>query len=382
VRGLSLAVVVAMLAIAQTAAAHDRSVSYSSWESEGDRVEVRVEMSARVATALPTGDPAGAVAGSFALRRGEAACVHVPGSLTSLSPAPDARRFEWTLVCPAAGGAHELTVDLLFERLAGHLHIAAFGAAEHVFAGTTRTARWQRGGAPAPVMVRLGRYARLGVSHVLGGLDHLIFLLALVVVARSVREVAVVATGFTVGHSLTLALAVSGRVVPEGAAIEALIGLSIVLVAVDNVWMHGSGSRRARAAAAVVLGMAVVVIAGGAIPRATMVGCAVFAACYLALAGRSEHPARLRLAAAGLFGLVHGFGFAAALADLSASAGLALPVVGFNLGVELGQLLIIACTYPLVALAVRRGQRQLTVDLASAGAVAAGLFWFLSRNFA
>src|SRR4051794_21217955 len=75
----------------------------------------------------------------------------------------------------------------------------------------------------------------LGIEHILIGVDHITFLLALLLLCRRVREVAFMVTDFTLGHSLTLSLAVLGLVTPNVPVIEALIGFTIALVAVENI---------------------------------------------------------------------------------------------------------------------------------------------------
>ncbi|HIG18403.1 MAG TPA: aminotransferase class III-fold pyridoxal phosphate-dependent enzyme, partial [Candidatus Handelsmanbacteria bacterium] len=79
-------------------------------------------------------------------------------------------------------------------------------------------------------------YVLLGVGHILTGWDHLAFVLALLILAGSLGEMARVVTGFTIAHSVTLALAVMGFVHPQAAAVEALIGFSVALVAAENAW--------------------------------------------------------------------------------------------------------------------------------------------------
>ena len=83
----------------------------------------------------------------------------------------------------------------------------------------------------------LGEYIALGIEHILTGYDHLAFLLALLLIGSSLGEVAKVVTGFTVAHSITLGLTILGYVRPEARSVEALIGLSIALVAAENVWL-------------------------------------------------------------------------------------------------------------------------------------------------
>jgi hypothetical protein len=162
------------------------------------------------------------------------------------------------------------------------------------------------------------------------GLDHIMFLLALMLAGGTLLQLAGIASGFTLGHSITLALSGLGLVRPPAAVIEPLIALSIAFVAAQ------------------------------------------------ALLGRGE---RRRWQTAAAFGLVHGFGFAGALHALDLSrAELARALFGFNAGVELGQLAIVAAIAPLVLLLQRRPRLHALVMRALAAAIlAAGLYWFVAR---
>ena len=137
-------------------------------------------------------------------------------------------------------------------------------------------------------------YLRLGVEHILFGFDHLLFVLALVILVRDWRRVAVTVTAFTIAHSMTLAAATLGFVNVPGPPVEATIALSIMLVAVEIL---------------------------------------------NARAGKPSLTARLPWLVAFSFGLLHGFGFAGALAEVGLPQH-AIPValLFFNLGVEIGQL--------------------------------------------
>jgi len=194
--------------------------------------------------------------------------------------------------------------------------------------------------------------------------------------------VARVVTGFTAAHSITLAVATLGWVQPARAPVEAMIGLSIALVATENVWLVG---RRGRVLPlAVVGGLAVLTVGAaaghGRVPALTLAGLALFSACYFGLLGRLSRPDRLRWGVAFLFGLVHGFGFAAVLVDAHLDpGGMALALLGFNAGVEIGQLGVVLCAWPLLRLATTR--RPLLVELGSAAVAGFGVFWFVSRAF-
>ena len=87
--------------------------------------------------------------------------------------------------------------------------------------------------------VAFSSFVILGIEHILSGWDHLVFLGVLLLMAGLLFEVVAVVTGFTVGHSITLACAVLGWATPQTAGVEALIGLSIALVAVENHWLLG-----------------------------------------------------------------------------------------------------------------------------------------------
>jgi hypothetical protein len=189
----------------------------------------------------------------------------------------------------------------------------------------------------------LGVWVRIGVEHILGGLDHLCFLIGLVVATRSWRSLAATITAFTLAHSVTLGLAAMGYIPAGGVWVEALIGASIAWVGLANLVRP--------------------------LPRSTW-------------------------REAGGFGLIHGLGFAGALADTLAktsAGGLPLRALfGFNVGVELGQLFVASVAIIALAILERAVRRKPTepsrkgpvVIGASCLLVAAGTFWTLSRLFA
>ena len=177
----------------------------------------------------------------------------------------------------------------------------------------------------------------LGIEHIWGGVDHLLFVLALLLIVKGLRRVILTITAFTVAHSITLAAATLGYVHVPGAPVEAAIALSIVFVAAEIV--HG-------------------------------------------LQGRPGLTARAPWIVAFTFGLLHGFGFAGALAEVGLPQH-AIPValLFFNVGVELGQLLFVGA----VALVVRAlGEARMTwprwseaVPAYAIGTVA--MFWVIQR---
>jgi hydrogenase/urease accessory protein HupE len=185
--------------------------------------------------------------------------------------------------------------------------------------GTTQVVRLTPSAPSFVVQASLGRmqvagtYLLLGVEHILGGIDHLLFVLALLLLVRGWRRVAVTVTAFTLAHSITLAGATLGLVHVQQKPVEAVIALSIVFVAGEIV--HGKQG----------------------LPGLT---------------------SRWPWVVAFTFGLLHGFGFAGALREVGLpQTSIPVALLFFNFGVELGQLLFIASVFAVVTVA-RQGMRR------------------------
>ena len=252
--------------------------------------------------------------------------------------------------CPRPGPALSVEYRLLFDidpQHRGLLQYVEAGVARSVIFGVD-SPRQTLGNAETDAFEQLRQYVREGVWHIWLGFDHILFLLSLLLPAVLLRrggawvpapgfraaaiDVAKIVTSFTVAHSITLTLATLSVVSPDSRWIESGIALSVVLAALNNVFpvvRHG------------------------------------------------------RWAAAFGFGLIHGFGFASALNDLGLPTGaLALSLFGFNVGVELGQLAIVAL-FPPVAFGFRNSwayRRALLAGGSLAIAAIAGV-WLIERAF-
>ena len=193
--------------------------------------------------------------------------------------------------------------------------------------------------APAGKVAIAGAFVKQGIEHILGGYDHLLFVLALMLIVRSTRVLIQTITAFTIAHSITLALATLGVVHVPGPPVEATIALSILLLAVEIAHI-----RR----------------------------------------GQPSLTAKWPWLVAFSFGLLHGFGFAGALTAIGLPEGdVPLALFAFNVGVEIGQLMFIAAVLALLALARRAPlpralvQHALPVANYLIGTLAA--FWFVER---
>ncbi|MFD3457965.1 HupE/UreJ family protein [Streptomyces sp. NPDC058691] len=202
---------------------------------------------------------------------------------------------------------------------------------------------------------RFWEFFRLGAEHLLTGIDHILFLLALIAGSRRPREIVLAATSFTLAHSVTFMLAALGVVDVPSRIVEPVIALSIAVVAGWHLWRIWR--RRDHATDLETAG-------GGHFS--------------LDRAGWS------RLGVVFCFGLVHGLGFAGALGIQAAwSWTLLWSLLVFNVGIETVQLAIIAIVFPLLILLRRRSPAAglWTTGVISAGVAAMGLVWFVQRAF-
>ena len=223
-----------------------------------------------------------------------------------------------------------------------------------------------------------------GGRDISGGWDHLAFVFALLLLATSLREVVTLVTGFTLAHSLTLGLAVLGVFRPESSAVEILIGFSIALVAAENSWLLAGRGRLIPTVfvAFMVAGLVLSMAGSGALFPTPWVGMALFSACHFGLLARSGRPERLRAAVAFAFGLVHGFGFAGVLMEMELPVNRLLPgLFGFNVGVELGQLVVVAVFWPLIYWLERRrpAAYRLFAEIGSSVVCCLGIYWLVTR---
>lgn len=177
----------------------------------------------------------------------------------------------------------------------------------------------------------LFNWVKLGVEHIFLGPDHLAFLLALLLTAKTLKRVLLMVTSFTLAHSITLGLAATGKIpISEAQArlVEIGIAVSIIWVAVENVALKDQ-----------------------------------------------KHRPFLTFA----FGLVHGFGFATSLEGYGIERELVTALFGFNAGVELGQGVVVLIATPLLFLLRKRVNDVLLVRAASLIIAAAGGYWLVDR---
>jgi hypothetical protein len=254
--------------------------------------------------------------------------------------------LRFTAACLTPLAELDIRYSLLFDLDRSHrglLNVAWAGTSSTAVLGPETGTLHLESGQP-PRWSVLASYVQEGFRHILIGYDHILFLLALLLsvmlrlarggedMRRALVELVAVVSAFTIGHSITLALAALGVVDPPSRVVESLIAASVVLAALNNV---------------------------------------------LPVVQR-----RIWLIALS-FGLIHGFGFAGVLRELGLpDHGLIVALFGFNVGVELGQLAIVVLFVPLV-LGIQRLDLypRLLMRLGSSAIAATALLWLLERAF-
>ncbi|MEJ2602850.1 MAG: HupE/UreJ family protein [Gammaproteobacteria bacterium] len=380
---------------AGAAHAHSRSESWSEWTVQDDRLVGSFTLPAREATRLSESGrdarPLADVFAAYLATRVTALSAAGPCRLAASRPlAAEAGYVRAELEFDCEGAARSVDLPVLFDRVQGHTHFArnpqAFAEALLTESGhrfeLTGTGGRQGG---------FGDYLRLGIGHILSGPDHVAFLLALLLAAAHWRNVLIAITGFTVGHSVTLSLAVTGFVHAAPPRVEAFIGYTIALVAAETIALRDGYWRRLAIAAAMiaaVVGLSAWALTGlSARGLCAYLGLAMFAGCYVALAGELDERRRRGAflgAVAVLFGLVHGLGFAGFLMETGLPAdSVWLPLAGFNIGVEVGQVALVAVALALAAVANRflpRAWPGFGQALVASALCGLGLAWFAGRS--
>ncbi len=353
---LASVLVGALLALlpAPPASAHRTNVSTSQVSVEGAAVNYRLAVSAHdlaVALGIETDLVMPVPRDAFAARETEISsylatrlrvssdgldCRSAPPTI-SYARLPQEVVFDLAFRCPSPVVTLVIDYDIFFEidkrhRAMGAVNSAA-GTEEFLLDATLKRIALPIGGntPPVPWIERAGRFVAMGIEHILSGIDHILFVLALLLVASRFLNLLKVVTAFTVAHSITLALAWYGVVDLPSRLVESAIALSIVYVAADNLY------------------------------------------------GR-RHAHRWMVAFA--FGLVHGLGFYSVLSELAlASEDAVTTLFAFNLGVELGQVAILCIVFPLLLVSFRRIWYGRAMKGASVAIGAVAGFWLIQRAF-
>jgi len=293
----------------------------------------------------------------------------------------------WQYECK--GPVTQLINNTFFDLDLSHSHIARFirdgiEFPEMLFTASSRTKSLEENKGKEEEITSLYDYFLLGLNHISSGFDHLAFLLALILLNRNYKDLLIAITGFTLGHSLTLALGVLGMIAPMTNWVEAVIGFSIALIALEFIAKETSQVNVYLVSLSLFWAALffIVFLTSINISFIGLIGLSLFSITYLYLVTQKE--IKLSLFITTLFGLVHGFGFGGYLSQVGFQEGrLVNALLGFNLGVEAGQLLALGLfttvmfAFNYFKILPKFPFRPLTGCLL----VGLGTFWFLERSF-
>ena len=375
---------------------HQRSESYSKWSVEEDENHtlVNVAFTIRLSNLNKLEGPlvgewedriSAYIISSFTT---DSDCLQESKHRVMTSRTDDIFKVSWTLSCNQM--LEEIKTNVFFDRDPTHSHIARYIydsnlSTEKLF--TTQTKAWNLkdiySSKESSVNSSFKEYVLLGIKHISTGYDHLAFLFGLLLLNQRLKRLVLAITGFTLGHSLTLSLAVLDLVRPVNSFIEALIGFSIALLGLEFLIRHSKSNSTyvKNISYFLFLFLLLYFIFSGGSNSLGLVGLFVFSFCYLTLVSKNL-SSFFSLFIASIFGLIHGFGFGGFLFEVGFSEDNILKTLfGFNLGVEIGQLmamsLFILIIFGISKLDIKN--KEYINPLLATFLVTLGTYWFVYR---
>jgi hypothetical protein len=378
---------------------HNRSQSFSDWEITDNIATAVFTAKSREITRLQSQSNqsldtllVGHLISAISVSQDSLPC----SSTEVVRPIPSALgyvRVRLVFDCGASLGDISISINSFFNVASSHVHYANMSlngepSYQYLFTNKQRQHEITNQLATSSHWFdSITQFVLIGIEHIFGGIDHIAFLLALLLLLRSLKVLVWMITGFTLGHSITLALAALGWVIPDLDIVEAAIGFTIALVAVQNIAVLTGNHRQITyfSVAGLLLIVLINLIWNIGLSALSGLGLALFTLAYLWNSTDEHLSANLRLVTSVIFGLIHGFGFASALTETGLASTQLLPaLLGFNLGIELGQIVIIAVVWALLQ-QIRQSRfltdTRLVIDLVSAALCGLGLYWFIGRSY-
>ena len=378
---------------------HNRSQSFSDWEITDNIATAVFTAKSREITRLQSQSNqsldtllVGHLISAISVSQDSLPC----SSTEVVRPIPSALgyvRVRLVFDCGASLGDISISINSFFNVASSHVHYANMSlngepSYQYLFTNKQRQHEITNQLATSSHWFdSITQFVLIGIEHIFGGIDHIAFLLALLLLLRSLKVLVWMVTGFTLGHSITLALAALGWVIPDLDIVEAAIGFTIALVAVQNIAVLTGNHRQITyfSVAGLLLIVLINLIWNIGLSALSGLGLVLFTLAYLWNSADEHLSANLRVVTSVIFGLIHGFGFASALTETGLASTQLLPaLLGFNLGIELGQIVIIAVVWALLQ-QIRQSRfltdTRLVIDLVSAALCGLGLYWFIGRSY-
>ena len=232
------------------------------------------------------------------------------------------------------------------------------------------------------------KFFSLGLDHILSGYDHLLFILGLLLLVTNLKRLLLVITGFTIGHSLTLSLSVINIIQVKSSLVEALIGYTIMFVGLEYLYKENKDHR---VSMIFITTLSILLLIFGNLinpnfPYFLILGILLFSLGYFYLLKNLNSENNLLSIITIIFGLIHGFGFGGfLLGSKISSENIFSGLLGFNLGVEVGQIifvLLILLIYKLLMTLKITKIIEVMKNLSFFAVVFFGFFFFIQRLIA
>ena len=224
-----------------------------------------------------------------------------------------------------------------------------------------------------------------GLNHILSGYDHLLFILGLLIIVTNLNRLILVITGFTIGHSITLFLSLVDVVQVNASIVESLIGFTIMFVGLEYFYKNNNGGLLSIGYIVLLLPMLFILsfFTNIQFSGLLMMGLLLFSLGYFFLKENLKNSDNLLMLITVVFGLIHGFGFGGFLLNTEINSGNILSgLLGFNLGVEFGQILFVLGVlfiFQLVKFIRLNFIINLFKDTSFALLICFGLYFFIQR---
>jgi len=375
---------------------HQRSESYSNWniEIKDEVLKIKSTLSVRESVLLNLNLDDLPTLESYLMNSINLSDCELNDFVSKLTYREGLYKFSINQECFLGESSQFLiTNNVFFDIDASHSHIAKIKIngktfPEKIFLNSDRVLKINVKNSDIPedsLFSSFISYFGLGLEHISTGFDHLAFLLGLLLINQRFKNVLIAITGFTLGHTLSFCLAVLGLISPASSFVEATIGFSIFILGIEYL------SKNKKVFSKYILYMLVFWVLflisfynlNGSYLLLGYLGLMIFGFTYLGLSNNSKNLL-FSLLITSLFGLVHGFGFGGYLSEVGLpESKLYLALIGFNLGVEFGQ--IIAALIFLLLLHLVKGlkflNKNIVETLIAISLVSLGVFWFIERSF-
>ena len=372
--------------------AHNRSESYSKFQFLPGEVGVNVKVTGTIKQSIFEGLKPDTLFDSYgqfinylgnSIDLGEGCKLNQAVEFNQ-NNAAGVLKFFWDFDCDALPSAVSIS---LFQNLGiNHTHIARGsidGQTIPEFMFASQSDVWLINALPKAENNQSSyvSYLLSGIEHILGGWDHLFFLLGLLLLFQG-RFLIIAITGFTLGHSLTLGFGAMNVLRVHAEIVEILIGFSILLLAIEKFFKHHYELDSLIKNFAFAILALIPLVIFGTLDILIIIGLALFLTLYLSLTLHYSSQ-WVPLLVTIFFGLIHGLGFASSISEVGLPQDKLLPIIlSFNLGVEIGQLLVAFAILGFLMLArhyLSNSHFNSIHNIAGTVVFSMGTFWFVTR---